>query len=80
MKESEEIYCGKCEAFHRNHGRRKGASGCVVSTTSFRYKLIELVWANVKGQVGRQYTTDMTFKDVKDHLPKAFKDFSSHTV
>ena len=29
---------------------------------------IELVWANVKGKVGRQYTTETTFQDVKRRL------------
>jgi len=33
---------------------------------------IELVWANVKGVGGRQYTTETTFQDVKKHLHAAF--------
>lgn len=28
----------------------------------------ELVWANIKGTVGRQYTIDKTFQDVKQRL------------
>ena len=41
---------------------------------------IELVWANVKGIVGRQYTTDTTFKDVLDCLRSAFEGLQSSTV
>lgn len=33
---------------------------------------IELVWANVKGTVGRQYTTKTTFLQVKERLKQAF--------
>ncbi|TYZ68603.1 hypothetical protein PybrP1_005978 [[Pythium] brassicae (nom. inval.)] len=33
---------------------------------------IELVWAIAKGEVGRQYTTDTTFADVKHRLDQAF--------
>ncbi|KAF0768185.1 hypothetical protein AaE_002803 [Aphanomyces astaci] len=33
---------------------------------------IELVWANVKGTVGRAYTSTTTFQDVRDRLEKAF--------
>jgi transposase len=32
---------------------------------------IELVWANTKGEVGRQYDTQTTFKDVRQH-PEVF--------
>ena len=41
---------------------------------------IELVWANIKGTVGRQYTTEMTFKDVKTRLIAAFIQLQSKTV
>ena len=41
---------------------------------------IELVWANVKGTVGRQYTTNTTFKTVLTRLKKAFDELSTNTV
>jgi transposase len=41
---------------------------------------IELVWANVKGTVGRQYTTQTTFQDVKNRLERAFIELQSKTV
>ena len=41
---------------------------------------IELVWANVKGIVGRQYTTETTFQDVKNRLDAAFTGLESKTV
>jgi transposase len=41
---------------------------------------IEIVWANVKGAVGRQYTTTTTFKDVLDRLQTAFDDLQEHTI
>ena len=41
---------------------------------------IELVWANVKGKVGRQYTTETTFQDVKQRLDQAFWELESKTV
>ena len=41
---------------------------------------IELVWANIKGRVGRQYTTNTTFQDVKHRLDNAFSEMTSETV
>ena len=41
---------------------------------------IELVWANVKGTVGRQYTTQTTFQDVNTRLERAFIELQSKTV
>ena len=41
---------------------------------------IELVWANVKGKVGRQYTTETTFQDVKRRLDQAITELESKTV
>jgi len=41
---------------------------------------IELVWANVKGTVGRQHTTDTTFKDVLVRLKQAFEDVDANSV
>ena len=41
---------------------------------------IELIWANVKGAVGRQYTTDTTFKDVLVRLKQAFDELRTETV
>jgi len=41
---------------------------------------IELVWAIVKGEVGRQYTTSTTFAMVRQRLEAAFSRVSSHTV
>ena len=41
---------------------------------------IELIWANVKGTVGRQYTTNTTFKDVLIRLKKAFDELQTTTV
>ncbi|EGZ23418.1 hypothetical protein PHYSODRAFT_482242 [Phytophthora sojae] len=40
---------------------------------------IEFVWANVKGEVGRQYTKDTTFQQVRSRLDTAFKTLSSKT-
>ena len=41
---------------------------------------IELVWASVKGTVGRQYTTDTTFKDVLVRLKQAFEVIHANTI
>jgi len=41
---------------------------------------IEMVWAKVKGDVGCQYTTDTTMKDVLRRLKKAFSDLQSVMV
>ena len=41
---------------------------------------IEIVWANVKGEVGRQHTTDTTFKEVLVRLEAAFAKLQSCTV
>ena len=41
---------------------------------------IELVWANVKGTVGWQYTTHTTFKTVLTRLKKAFDELDTSTV
>ncbi|KAF0684226.1 Aste57867_23780 [Aphanomyces stellatus] len=41
---------------------------------------IELVWASVKGDVGRQYTTETTFKDVFDRLNRAFNQLTPSTI
>lgn len=41
---------------------------------------IETVWAVVKGDVGRQYSTETTFKDVLERLKRAFHTLQSHTV
>ena len=44
------------------------------------FQPIETVWAIVKGDVGRQYTTDTTLKDVLVRLKAAFNNLQSHTV
>ncbi|EGD82669.1 hypothetical protein PTSG_03330 [Salpingoeca rosetta] len=41
---------------------------------------IEIVWANVKGDVGRQYNYDTTFKDVRQRLDEAFATLTPKTV
>ena len=41
---------------------------------------IELVWANVKGAVGRQYTTETAFKDVLCRLKVAFNELKAESV
>ena len=44
------------------------------------FQPIETVWAIVKGDVGRQYSTETTFKDVLERLKRAFHTLQSHTV
>ncbi|RHZ38745.1 hypothetical protein DYB26_007637, partial [Aphanomyces astaci] len=41
---------------------------------------IEMVWANVKGTVGRQYTSTTTFQDVRDRLERAFIELDSNAI
>ncbi len=41
---------------------------------------IEMVWANVKGVVGRAYTTKTSFRDVYDRLNDAFYNLDSETI
>ncbi|KAF4147519.1 putative DDE superfamily endonuclease domain-containing protein [Phytophthora infestans] len=41
---------------------------------------IEIVWANVKGEVGRQYSTTTTFADIKPRLQRAFENVSPVAV
>ena len=41
---------------------------------------IELVWANVKGSVGRKYTTETTMQDVLKRINEAFLNLKSKTV
>ena len=41
---------------------------------------IKTVWAIVKGDVGQQYSTETTFKDVLEHLKRVFHSLQSHTV
>ncbi len=41
---------------------------------------IELVWAIVKGEVGRQYTTLTSFAEVKTRLETAFSNLGSKQV
>ncbi|OQR83988.1 hypothetical protein ACHHYP_14045 [Achlya hypogyna] len=41
---------------------------------------IELVWANVKGAVGRQYTSTTSFADVFERLKTAFAQLSSNDI
>ena len=41
---------------------------------------IEIVWANVKGDVGRLYTDMTKFPEVKKRLVKAFSKLSHHTI
>ena len=41
---------------------------------------IEIVWANIKGEVGRKYTTQTTFKDVLVRIKESFTNLESHTV
>ena len=41
---------------------------------------IELVWANVKGTVGRQSTTNTTLADVKSSLNYAFATLDTKTL
>ncbi|KAH9136501.1 hypothetical protein AeRB84_018390 [Aphanomyces euteiches] len=41
---------------------------------------IELVWSYIKGKVGRQYTADTKFVDVRRRLDEAFENLSSSTI
>ncbi|RHZ15828.1 hypothetical protein DYB26_011469 [Aphanomyces astaci] len=41
---------------------------------------IEIVWAIVKCQVGRQYTQDTTFRQVLVRLKEAFKDLKASSI
>ncbi|ETN04965.1 hypothetical protein PPTG_14692 [Phytophthora nicotianae INRA-310] len=41
---------------------------------------IETVWAAVKGEVGRQYTAETTFQQVRDRLVTVFGVFRSAVV
>ncbi|RHY16035.1 hypothetical protein DYB25_013836, partial [Aphanomyces astaci] len=41
---------------------------------------IEIVWANVKGTVGRAYTSTTTFQDVLDRLERAFFELDSEVI
>ena len=41
---------------------------------------IELVWKNVKGTVGRQYTTTTTLEDVRSRLNSEFAILDTKTV
>ena len=41
---------------------------------------MELVWANVKGNVGRQYTKETSSKDVLHRLETAFNNLKTQTV
>ncbi|RHY88362.1 hypothetical protein DYB35_009375 [Aphanomyces astaci] len=41
---------------------------------------IEMVWANVKGTVGRAYTSTTTFQDVLDRLERAFFELDSEVI
>ncbi|KAH9087757.1 hypothetical protein LEN26_019822 [Aphanomyces euteiches] len=41
---------------------------------------IELVWSYIKGKVGRQYTADTKFEDVRRRLDEAFENLSSSTI
>ncbi|ETV79618.1 hypothetical protein H257_06878 [Aphanomyces astaci] len=41
---------------------------------------IELIWANVKGTVGRAYTSDTTFQDVYKRLDNEFYHLDSETI
>lgn len=41
---------------------------------------IETVWAIVKGDVGRQYTTETTFRQVKERLELAFAKLTPHAI
>ena len=38
---------------------------------------IEIVWANIKSRVGRQYTSTTTFSDVKSRLVESFQYYST---
>ncbi|OQR85420.1 hypothetical protein ACHHYP_20577 [Achlya hypogyna] len=44
------------------------------------HTLIELLWAYVKGRVGRQYTTSTTFADVRARLDSAFDSIPSEII
>jgi hypothetical protein len=41
---------------------------------------IELMWACVKGRVGRQYSVDTTFKDVRRRLEEAFDSLPADVI
>ncbi|KAG9402776.1 hypothetical protein AC1031_006325 [Aphanomyces cochlioides] len=61
-------------AIHRNHS--------VAWTPPYHSDMqpIELVWSDVKGKVGRQYTAETTFEDVRRRLEQAFDTLSSQTI
>ncbi len=54
----------------------------VLFTPPYRSNLqpIELVWANSKGEVGRQDDTNTTFQDVEQRLQRSFDNIKSKTI
>ncbi|DAZ99799.1 TPA: LOW QUALITY PROTEIN: hypothetical protein N0F65_001308 [Lagenidium giganteum] len=76
VAEVEAVSCGGGARYYADAGRR------VIFTPPHHSDLqpIELVWASVKGEVGRQYTTSTTFADVKGRLINAFANVSESTV
>ncbi|KAG9397822.1 hypothetical protein AC1031_016615 [Aphanomyces cochlioides] len=41
---------------------------------------IEMIWAAVKGEVGRQYSASTKFEQVRNRLDKAFENLSAATI
>ncbi|KAG9410994.1 hypothetical protein AC1031_016647 [Aphanomyces cochlioides] len=41
---------------------------------------IELVWAVIKGEVGRQYNTETTFQDVESRLEQVFRNITPKII
>lgn len=63
-------------------GMAERAGHTVLFTPPYHSDLqpIELIWAITKGQVGREYDSNTSFREVEERLRKAFKDISSNTI
>ena len=65
---------------HRASPEKSGWSFYTCTATYSELQPIEMVWSKVKGDVGRQYITTTTFKDVRARLDAAFASLAPSTI
>ena len=79
---------GRIKLYIRDHAKpvvvtmAEEAGHTVMWQTPQNYEInpTEMVWANVKGTVGRQYTTTKALADVKSRLKSAFATLDTKSV
>ena len=65
---------------HSNESACRKSGRLRLEQVYYDLRPIDIVWSNIKDEVGRKYTTQKTFKEFIVRLKESFTHLNSHTV